>query len=407
MHAENGVVFYPSSSLEITFPETKQKLFVEADKAGIYTISYGLGGPSGVDFEVPEESFFLVEPRVLINDSVYSKLFLPKGELPVGCNQHISKSLSCELRFLSTNGWTGGSPSTDGIVHIRTSYNHYVPISVVGLSLDELEISKKLLIQAAAVRTSSRGAVSDFNVSNAMCIQKEMSSDNLLELMNDDALVTSFLRSFSKMTPKWLHLTTSGENRAFDIQNIRINLAMKTSLKEKHCSVFPLNPLSSMVYTQPTAKYELRVSDDIVHLFAEGDTCFAADICKQSVFIHFPKRSANELLRLASFQEMKDKGVEIRVDSFGVLESSNIYDVDKSEIWNGTDFNRASPFSYNMWLRGEVTWKMQIPAKVDLMLHIAGESYIHYDKIDDVSQFYFQVMVVCFNILTCFTFFFF
>lgn len=192
MHAENGVVFYPSSSLEITFPETKQKLFVDADKAGIYTISYGLGGPSGVDFEVPEESFFLVEPRVLINDSVYSKLFLPKGELPVGCNQHISKSLSCELRFLSTNGWTGGSPSTDGIVHIRTSYNHYIPISVVGLSLDEPEISKKLLIQAAAVRTSSRAVVSDFNVSNAMCIQKEMSSDNLLELMNDDALITSF-----------------------------------------------------------------------------------------------------------------------------------------------------------------------------------------------------------------------
>lgn len=66
-------MFYPSSSLEITFPKTKQKFCVEADtadKAGVYTISYGLGGPSEVDFEMPEPNSFLVEPRVTISDSV-------------------------------------------------------------------------------------------------------------------------------------------------------------------------------------------------------------------------------------------------------------------------------------------------------------------------------------------------
>ena len=33
LSAENEVVFYPSSSLEITFAVTKQKLFVETDKS--------------------------------------------------------------------------------------------------------------------------------------------------------------------------------------------------------------------------------------------------------------------------------------------------------------------------------------------------------------------------------------
>ena len=381
-------MFYPSSSLEITFPETKQKFFVQAGKAGVYTISYSLGGPSEVDFEVPEPRSFLVEPRVTINDSVYSKLFLRKGGLPVGCNQHISKSLSCELRFISTNGWTGGSPSTEGIVHIRTSSNHYIPLSVVGLSFDKLKTSNKLLTQVAAARISSSGVLRDLYTSNGTCIQKELSSDNLLELMKDDALVSSFMRTFSKMAPKWLVLATSEENEAFDIQNIKVNLATKASLKEEHCSGFPLNPLSSIAYFKPTAKYEIHVSDDAVSLFAEGDTCFAADICKQSVFIHFSKHAANELIRLTACQEMKDKGVGIRVDTLGVLESPEIYDVENSEIWNGTHFVKASPFAYNMWLRGDVTWKMQIPAKLDLILHVKGESYIHYENIDDVSRLY-------------------
>ena len=65
-------------------------------------------------------------------------------------------------------------------------------------------------------------------------------------------------------------------------------------------------------------------------LFAEGDTCFVADTFKQSVFIHFSKHPANELIRLTACQEMKDKGVEIRVDTLGVLESPENYNVENS-----------------------------------------------------------------------------
>ena len=385
LYAENGLVFYPSPSLDIIFPETRQTFFVEAEKAGIRRIYYGLGGPNKPEFEVPEESFFLVTPRMMINESVYSKLFLPKGELPLGCNEHISKVLACKVSFISTNRWTGNSPVTEGIVHIRTSSNNYIPLSVVGLSFDELEISKKLLIQAAVARTSSSGVLSDFYMSNGTCIQKELRSDNLLELMKDDAVISSFMRSLTKMAPKWLQLASNEENKAFDIRNIEVNVSIKAPLKEEYCSHFPLNPFSSIAYLRPTAKYEVRVSDDTVYLFADGDTCFAADICKQSIFIHFPKRSVNELIKLAVLQGMKDKGVVIRVDSVGTLENSDIIDVEIGEIWNGTHFNKVSPFSYNMWLRGDVTWKLQIPANLEVTLHIAGESYMHYEKIDEVS----------------------
>lgn len=73
---------------------------------------------------------------------------------------------------------------------------------MVGLSFDKLKTSNKLLTQVAAARISSRGVLGDLYTSNGTCIQKELSSDNLLELMKDDALVSSFMHTFSKMAPK-------------------------------------------------------------------------------------------------------------------------------------------------------------------------------------------------------------
>ena len=380
------MTFYPSSYLEIIYPETKQKFFVESEKAGIQTISFDLGGPSVGDFEIPEPRFLLVKPRVMVNSSVYSKLFLPKGELPVGCNEYLSRSSSCELRFLSSAGWTDTSPSTKGIVHIKTPFNHYIPLSMVGLSLTELQLSKRSLRQAISARMSLSEAQNDFHTSDGLCVQREMTFENLLELINDDALVSSFLRTFSRMSPKWLHLNTEEENNVFDIQNIAVNVAKKAELNEGHCSVFPLNQSSSIVYIRPTAKYQFWVSGDPVSLSAEGDTCLAADVCKQSVFIRFPKHSASEINdRLAAFRDMKEKGIDIKVDSLGLLESFDTYEVKGGEFWNGMQFEEVSPFSYNMWLRGDVTWKMQIPANLEVKFHITGESFNHYHKIDDVS----------------------
>lgn len=387
LHSENGVVFYPSSSLHITFPETKQEFSVEVEKAGVRTISYGLEGPNKDDFETPEPRVVFVEPHVLQNVSVYTKLFVPKHELPVGCKEHISKVLSCELRFLSTEEWTGNSPSTNGIVHIRTSSNQYIPLSMIGLSLDELQVSKKSMIEKTVARISSKIVFGVFYRNGETCIQKELNSDNLLELMKDDALVSSFLRTFSRVAPQWINLVVSRENEVFDLQNIVVNLSQTPLHDVKPCSGFPLSPLSTIAYFRPAANYEVRVGQDKASLFAEGSTCFATDVCKQSMFIKISKRSANKLKdTLSVIRDMKDKGVDLRFDSVGLLKSPETFDNTEGAFWNGTHFEKASPFRYNMWLKGDVTWKMRIPAKLDVTLHIMGESFIHYDKMEDVSN---------------------
>ena len=186
LHSENGVVFYPSSSLEITSLTPTQTFSVEVEKTGIQHVSYILGGPNKDDFEIPEQRVVFVEPQILLNESVCLKLLVPKGELPVGCNEHVYKVVSCELRFLSTARWTGTSPFTNGIVHVRTPSNQSIPLSMIGVNLEELKISKKSMIEnAIKVASSEKVFEAFYRVNGEACIRKELLTNNLLELMRE------------------------------------------------------------------------------------------------------------------------------------------------------------------------------------------------------------------------------
>ena len=216
---------------------------------------------------------------------------------------------------------------------------------------------------------------------------KESSSDNLLELIRDDALVTSFLQTVSQMAPNWLNVLISEPNDVFDIQNIIVSLAKIPPNGGEHCSGFPLSPSSSIVYFLPVVKYKIRVGQDETSLHDEGNTCFAADLCKQSTFIGFSKESANKLKdKLAVMRDMKGKGCNVHVDSVGFLKNAETFTKANVALWNGTHYEQATPFNYNMWLKGKVLWNMVIPATLDVTLDMKGESFIHSDSMDDVSN---------------------
>lgn len=373
LHSESGVVFSPSSSLEITVQKTEKDFYVEVEKAGIHPISYTLGGPNKYDFRIPEQSVVFVEPTVLLNESIYSTFSVPKRELPVGCNEYRYKVVSCELHFLSTDKWASTSLSTNGIVHIKTPSNQSIPLSMIGFSLDERDVSRKSIIEKAVALLSSDKRIEVYYNNGDTCIKKESSSDNLLELMRDDALVTSFLQTVSQMAPNWLNVLTSEPNDVFDIQNIMVSLAKTPPNGGEHCSGFPLSLSSSIVYFLLAIKYEIRVGQDETSLYDEGNTCFATDVCKQSIFIGFSKESANKLKdKLSVMRDMKAKGCDVHVDSVGLFKSAETFTKTNVALWNGTHYEQVAPFNYNMWLKGEVSWNMVIPATLDVTLHMKG-----------------------------------
>ena len=363
------------------YPDRKGAFKVEARKQGIQTMTYILDGENKGDFKTPEQSVLLVAPE---STKYENKPFLLKGELPVGCEEQETKAnFSCALRLLSSAPWVGAPSFTSGVVHLAYSNNQTVPLSLIGLNLNELHVSRDKLIENGAAKTSSNKNASFLYQRNGKGYSKFADSNDLLELMKNDAFVSSFKRAISAMAPEWLTLAVSETNEYFDIQNIAGTIA--TDLE--HCSGIPFVGATSLAYYRPAVIYKIRVAQNEVPLFAEGRTCFAIDVCKPGLFINFPKEQAAILkATLDVIRDMNDCcEVDLTVDSVGFVKDSETSHFFNGTIWNGLKLQKLSSFSYNAWLKGSLHWRMEIPKLLFLTFKMAGETFIKFRNVDLVS----------------------
>lgn len=378
--SEDGVTIHPSS-IEIPFPKRKEEFTVEGAKPGIQAITYILEGENEQEFETPERSALFIAPEISNHNT---KLFLMKGELPIGCEKHeTNENVSCDLRLISTAPWTGTPRSTNGVVHFLTVNNQTIPLSLIGLNLNKLHVSRDEMIETGIAVTSTFNTFPLQYQKNGKCYSEIADSNDLLELIDSDAFVSSFMHALSAMAPEWLTVTVSENNQNFDIQNIAVTLASDL----KHCLGFPINAAQSLAYYRPAVNYKVRVEQNEIPLSADGRTCFAINICKSGLFINFPKSQA-QLLKsnLNVFRDMKDRcGLDLSVDSIGFLNNKETSNFVKGIIWNGMNLQKLSPLSYNVWLKGRVDWRMEIPKQLFVTFKMNGETVIKSRNIDAVS----------------------
>ncbi|KAL9986757.1 hypothetical protein ACROYT_G000947 [Oculina patagonica] len=375
--SQDGVIFDPEST-EIQFPNKKATFRVEAANPGIKAVTYILEGENTVDFETPGRSVLFAAPE-LPNHA--TKPFLLKGELPVGCEeQETQEHLSCKLSLLSTAPWMGTPRSTNGVVHFAVTNNQTIPLSLIGLNLTELRASRDKMIETGIAKASMSEKFSLSYQRNGKCYSRIADSNNLLELIENDAFVSSFMQAISAMAPEWLTLAVSEANEYFDIENIAVTLASDL----EHCSGFPLHGESSLAYYRPAVNYKMRVSQNDVSLFADGRTCFAINFCKPGLFISFPKQQAGLLTStLNVFRDMKDCcGIDLSVDSIGFLNEMETSHFVNGLIWNGMNLQKLSSFSYNAWLKGSLDWRMEIAKLLFVTFKITGETIITSRNID-------------------------
>ena len=381
LDSEDGITFDPSS-LEIRFPKRDRKFTVEAANPGIRAIRFLLEGENKDDFETPEKSVLFVAPEISDFDS---KPFLLKGELPVGCQKQEAKgNFSCQLRLLSTAPWTETPLSTNGVVHFTTVNNQTIPLSLIGLNFTKRHFSRDEMIGTGIAKTSTSKKFSLLYQRGSKCYSKLIDSNNLLQLIDNDAFVSSFMHALSAMAPEWFTLAVSESNQDFDIQNIAVTLASDL----KHCSGFPLNGASSLAYYRPAVNYKMRVDQNDIPLSADGRTCFAINICKPGLFINLPKNQAKALKsNLNVFRDMKDGcGLDLSVDSIGFLnKETSQAKFAKGMIWNGRNLQTLSPLSFNVWLKGRVDWRIEIPDLLFVTLEMTGEAFIKSRNTDSVS----------------------
>ena len=380
MTSENGVTIHPSS-IEIPFPKRKDVFTVEGAKPGIQAITYILDGENGRDFETPGRSVLFIAPEISNHNT---KLSLMKGELPIGCEKHKpNENFSCKLRLLSTSPWTGTPRSTNGVVHLLTVNNQTIPLSLIGLNLKKVNVTREEMIESGIAVTSTFNKFPLQYQKNGKCYSEVADVNNLLELIDSDAFVSSFMHAFSAMAPEWLTVTVSETNQNFDIQSIAVTLASDL----RHCSGFPINAAHSLAYYLPAVDYKMRVEQNEIPLSADGRTCFAINICKPGLFINFPKDQTRLLKsNLNVFRDMKDCcGLDLSVDSIGFLNNKETSNFVKGMIWNGMNLQKVSPLSYNAWLKGRFDWKIGIPKLLLVTFKMSGETIIKSWNIDTVS----------------------
>ena len=374
----DGVTFDPQS-IEIQFPKRKGAFTVEVAKPGIKAVTYSLNGESEADFQTPERSVVFATPE--IHDT---KPFLLKGELPIGCLEHETRAtFSCELRLLSTAPWEGTPRSTGGVVHFASANNLTIPLSLIGLNLKEPHVSRDNIIDTGIAKTSVSKKDSLFYQRNGKCYSKVADSNNLLELIENDAFASSFMQALSAMAPEWLTLAVSENNEYFDIENIAVTLASDL----EHCSGFPSHGSSNLAYYRPAISYKMRVAQNEVSLFADGRTCFAINVCKPSLFINFPKGQADLLKsNLNVLQDMEDCcAIDLNVDSIGFLNNKETVNFVKGKTWNGMNLQKLSLFRSDVWLKGSVDWRMEMTKQLFVTFKMTGETIIKSNNIDIVS----------------------
>ena len=374
----------PRSSLQIVHPNTKVNFVLKTKTPGIKVISYSVHGPDSKHFTVPDDSVIFVSPQVPHAKSVYARMLLAKGELPLGCHMYKSKACSCDAIFFSTIQWTGTSPSTTGIVQLARPNDVPIPLSLIGLDLEDTSVSRNKLIESwHKISTKSKEEISSINHGNGKCSDVKTGQSELLELIDSSSVPSSFLTMLSGRTPGWFDISVSEDNTAFDIRNILVNLAVK-ALKIPQFSKFPFSQSSSIAYQCPNIQYRLYAALDELTLSTD-EGCFATDICTTSVFIHFSKPNMKKLKSLKVFQDMKDKGLDITVASVGFVKDGETSNEVNGLVWNGNKLSKLKPFEYNLWLRGEMQWVIQIPRSMKVSIHVQGQAFAYSSNIEKVS----------------------
>ena len=381
MESSSDLTIEPSA-VQIRKPSSSADFVVMSQSPGLKVISYSAQTSDGTDFTDPEDSVVFVSPKIPAQKSIYGRLLLSTEDIPLGCYEHTSKDLSCNAKFVSTTPWT--SDTTTGIVHLYGSDAIPVPLSITGMDLKHMNIAKEKLI-GTAVLSSSNLKDGMASIDSGQCSSVQLGQSDVLELMDHSSLASSFLAIISERTPGWFGISVSDDEQAFAINNIRVNLAGEPS-KNPAFSTFPLSTSSSIAYQCPKIKCNIHLESSELSISLEKGSCFAVDICKSSALIHFSPSNKNDLKSLKPFLEMKNKGLEVTVESVGFFGDGVNTPQTRSGIWKYQLPVQSHPAQYNLWLGGSMMWAMQIPRSVQISIYLQGQAFLYTEDLEEVRE---------------------
>ena len=374
-------------TLTVKHPASKAEFQVTGHKPGFGMMTYDLEGMNKYDFSVPENSFLFIGRNISTQNSVYTRIGLLVGELPMGCQtKEIQNDLACKIRvvFDSNSSMSEGFVIETGPVHIIASDNKTVPLSLVGYNFSlplpsRGEIMERIVKYAGDQELSAHG-----------CSDLRLTVEDLMEFVQKDALSKSFMSYLSDQLPMWLNVKVGENSDLFDIRN---TMASLVEAKEAHilhpiCK-FPIGSNSAVVLYRPLLNYSIFLENEHLSLSSKG-LCFVTDICQTGVFLTLSHQATKKVQTLQLMQDMADGGWKVLVASFGFT-APRRYSKTLTDVPNGHLAEDFSDFRYNFWMQGSANIHLSNSSNSGVDVKMTGEAFAFADDLNTVSIFFLAV----------------
>ena len=351
-------------------------------------VSYDLSGIDKHTFVSPTDSSIFVGLNMSNANSIYTRMGLLNGEVPIGCQTRSLENFPCGLKVAYTSSSTLPNDVLvqSGPVHIITPDNKTIPLSLVGYDFasssqsgQESELLKTLIAQTSTINTSSAG-----QTSNEMC-SFQPSADALIELIQEDAFSKSFMRYLTDKLPLWIRLMVEEDNNLFAAENIRADLIQTASTQSDHlnCKFPPLGIATAMVTYRPKVTFTISAGRKQISLPSKG-CCFATDPCSSAVFLTLSGKAGEEISKMPVLKDLTDNGWGVLLSSFGFTAPKKYQSLTNS-LPSDPMSEHFLDFHYNMWWEGTTNISLKNTSDFSINMKMSGQVFSFVEDLNSVS----------------------
>ena len=386
-----NLTFQPNE-LVIRHPTCKADFKVTGHKPGVGMVSYDLKGVDRPVFASPKNSSIFIGHNTSNQESVYTKLGLLVGELPIGCQKKKLFNYQCDITvaFDSTANVSADVPIESGPVHAITADNKTIPLGLHGydfssLHQDHQELLKRIIDQAK-VREETQSE--DLNPVNQGCSPFQSTGETLMEFIQKDAFPKSFFQYFSRQLPLWLKFTAE-DSYKFATENLLASLIQTKGPRYVHpsCELLLSGTSSSAVIYRPKLNYSISVQNEKLFLSSK-DCCFATDLCDGGVFLTLSESANREIATMPFVKEMIDGRWKLFLSSLGFTPQRR-YSTIVNRLPVGPLAEYFSGFHYNLWLQGSGEIFLKNSSDFSVKIKLTGEAFAFVEDLDSVSTTFF------------------
>ena len=391
-----NLTFQPNE-LVIQHPTCKAHFQVTGHKPGVGMVSYDLTGVDRPVFAAPKNSSVFISPNTSNQKSVYTKLGLLVGELPIGCQKQKLSNYQCDITvaFDSTATVSPDVRIESGPVHVFTPDNKTIPLSLDGYDFspdqNHQELLKRLIDHA---EVSEKTQSEDLSPVNQECSPFQSTGETLMEFIQQDAFPKSFLQYFSRQLPLWLKLAAEEDSYVFATENILASLIQTTGPRYVHpsCEFLLTGTNSTAVIYRPKVNYSISVQNEQLFLSSK-DCCFATDLCHGGVFLTLSEIANKEIATMPFVKEMLDGRWKLVLSSLGFTPRRK-YSTIVNRLPVGPLAGYFSDYHYNLWLQGSADIFLKNSSDFSVNIKLTGEAFIFVEDLDSVSTTYFSLRLI-------------